>query len=361
MDTDKKKRKKQDNTVKINTLADPPQVDTMKTLSSLTGYSRVTISKVLNGRKGVKEETRQKILKAVEKYDFHPNIAARNLVMKKSDRIGIVLTGREGWTLSTMNSWYFQEFLRGILFQAEQIKINIMLYTNKADNDFSKLVRSREVDAVILIGTSTTPEQIRPLSEKEIPYAVIGYIPDEYNTNGVDYDHYGGACAAAEHLVERGHRQVICMKTYEKSEGEFTNQRFRGVVDTLAKHGLEPWSGKEKPMDVADLKHILSAEQKPTAIINIDYGVKAYAALRDKGISVPDDVAFVGFDDHPATAVSNPPLSVVRQPLFEIGVLAVTKVVELLNSGQSTFATEMLPMEMIVRESSDFARKEREK
>lgn len=318
---------------------------TMQELSEMLGISRVTVSKVLNSRPGVAPETRQRILEAVKATAFQPNELARGLRRQRTNRLGVIITGVNGWTFT---NWYYGEYLRGILERAESLGYNIMLYTHRAApelaKDLSRIARSRETDALLLVGSNATAEQVQSLLKHAIPFALLGALPEGIDTNGVYYDNAAGARLAVEHLVRQGHRRIGILGTPSPENVRFLNLRMQGAITAMRDAGLEPLGLDTYVVTVDALADL--AKSGPCAAVSLIATEMHIQMLLGLGLRVPGDVEVVGF----SSAASQYRLlfiTTIEQPLVEIGKRAVDKVVWLINEGKAVMPSELLPMRLV--------------
>jgi DNA-binding LacI/PurR family transcriptional regulator len=328
--------------------AAPTSPTTMEELSKILGISRVTISKVINGRAGVAPETQQRILAAIEATAFRPNVPARDLRLKHTQRLGVVITGVKGWTFY---NWYYGEYLRGILEEAEDTGFNVTLYTHKASpqlaEDTSQLVRAREVDAVLMVGSNATTAQIQPLLDQSIPFIVLGALPEGIHTNSVYYDNSDGAKMAVEHLIRLGHRRIGLVGQLTKSNQRFMSERIQGATAALRAARLKPLGENGPLISIDELAHNVRTTG-PCAALTLTYTYDYVQKLLELGLRIPNDVALVGFN-YPITVCLSPRFTIVEQPLVEIGRRAVQKVVAMLREQTSITPTEHLPMRLVQR------------
>ena len=323
----------------------------MDDLSRLTGISRVTISKVLNGRPGVADETRRRVLAACEDYGFQPNAAARSLARRKSDQIAVVLQGPKFWSTRV---WYVQEYLQGILAAAEDTRYNVLLATQGPDSSFhkdpSRLVRTRKADGVILVGSWVTQEQLRKLIESQTPYCVLGALPPGFETNSVYYDNAAGVQTALDHLIKLGHERIayVTGPPGHRPDTVFDRIRRESFRSHLASLGERYTAYADRMLDLDALIAEVRSGFGPTAILLVyPLARQTLEQLRAHGISVPEDLSVVVFDDHPSNRYNTPRMTALHQPLVDMGYRSVELLTQLIETGATTFPTEILPMDLV--------------
>jgi LacI family transcriptional regulator len=339
----------------------PPRT-TITDVARAAGVSKATISRVLAGQtKHMREETRQRVLQAIDELGYHPSSAARSLKSKRSFTLGVVGYGFEYYGPSCT--------LCGIEEEASTLGYTILLNlirrpeTNNVEELLENML-SRYVDGIIWavpeIGDNRAwvKRRTRRLS---VPIIFLSMEP-QTDQFVVTIDNYSGGLMATRHLIAQG-RQNIGLITGPLDWWE-ARQRKLGWREALESVGLPSqdslisegnWSAAsgERALNQLLVRH---PEIDGVFACNDQMALGALKVARHLGRQVPEDLAIVGFDDIPEAAYFYPPLSTVRQDMVELGRRAVRglgKVIEADRNGDSRLPeTILLQPELIVRQSS---------
>jgi LacI family transcriptional regulator len=325
-------------------------VSTIREVSSLAGVSISTVSRVLNGTVPVADETKQRVLEAVERLEYRPNAFARSLVTNRSECLGVVV--------GEINSPFFGELLRGIEDKAESLGMHLMVSSGHAQeaNEAMALqfLQRRRPDALIVYVEALHDEALQRLTYKNVPLVVLGrYIK---NTPCVCLDNEQGGFMATEYLIRQGHRHiahlsgpmhlpdsVARLKGYKKAlETETLPYNPSLVVEGNFSEG----SGYEKT------KELLFRSKDFTALFvaNDQMAAGVLRALREASLRVPEEVSVIGYDDIPLAKFLYPLLTTIRQPLTDMGQAAADIALALIN-GQETEVIRKFEPQLVIRES----------
>lgn len=333
------------------------RVATIRDVARRAGVSVATVSYVINGGpRPVAPETRERVLRAMEELDYHPNASARRLAFRRTECLGLFLAGLADSNFSTP---YFLEYIRGISYVAEHQGYNVMLFTTPQRFDrtsWRRLLRSSLVDGLLLLGSSIPDELILDLWAREFPAVLIARRIPGHTGYCVFQDYEQSAYEATRHLIERGYRRIGFLgQALQLSYGQ---ERLRGYQRALAEAGI-PYdpalvSIPEHPRDdpsPQEVAGILRAQPPPDALLT-DRDLVVLAILRDMGFRVPEDIALVSLDESEAAPYQEVPLTAARPPKFDLGVRAVEMVLQLI-AGEKPHPPEVvLPMPLVVRASS---------
>jgi len=334
-------------------------------IAKKAAVSRTTISRVLNNKSDVDEKTREKVLKIIEESGYVANSAARNLRSKSTQKIGLLLyayvSGVHVSELHIASEYYF-EIIRGITYEAEKASYNIILYSSLYSegtlDNLDKICKSGEVDGLILVGTGKMKPVIERLKQNTIPFVVANRLISDPDVNYIGPNDEEGAYLAMKHLIDIGHKRIAYIS--RPSDEETNNYRLNGYKralkeanipydDSLVVAASYEWGSGEKAM-----RSLLSYENRPSAVFAFN-DLIAMEAVRVCGtmvVRIPDDVAIIGFDDIHSAAVSQPSLSTIRQPLFEIGAKAMEITLSLVKNELITPQQVIVPLTVIKREST---------
>lgn len=342
-------------------------------IARLAGVSRSTVSRVLNNYPDIPQKTRDKVLKIIEQYNYVPNNSARTLAGKNTNTIGffaVSIGGREDGNRIYQNH-YLSPFVDAVIDMANASGYYVLVHTVYAPEDFDKVkqaFRQKRIDGGIVVGIRRGIDTVRELVGLGKPLVMIDYNVSEILEHHLDEKHfavinardYEGAFEAVQALIKLGHRHIGFI-----GDGGSTwsgQQRYEAYRDALLQHGLPVndayvLDGQfQKNVAHAELAKLLDREDlqpMPTAIFaaNDDMAIGALEALRERGLSVPEDVSLIGFDDSPVSSQLQPALSSVRLPIYDMSRAAVEQLVAMCETSPASFSTASFPTDLILRES----------
>lgn len=324
------------------------------------GLSVSTVSKALNGYGSVSEKTRARILQAAQEFHYSPSRAARSLRNNRTEKIGLVLY--TSTPLSSRSSEYYFEIIRGAATAAEGRGYNLILYLTVGSQRerLIQLCRSREVDCLILmVGTGTVSEPVEVLLAEELPFIVLNKHPQLPGASYIVSEHEAGAFQAVEHLIGLGHRRIAYLG--RDDDLETSGDRYAGYRRALEAHGIAPDEtlvalASSQPQGAYHaMEGLLELADRPTAVFAYSdaWAIGALRAINDSGLSVPDDLSLVGFDDLRAASLTHPPLTTVRQQLAELGRRAIEALLIQVEQGDDPSPVDQaVPVELVVRQST---------
>lgn len=326
---------------------------TIREVADLAGVSAATVSRVINGRPDVSEPVRESVMRVVRENGY-----SRSRSGGVSGGSGLV-----GVTLPLLHHSYFSEILAGVseAFYEEGIPMVLCPTMHEHDREASLLERLRQgtTDGAILILPEESHEELSALREQGYPFVIVDphTAPDEHVPT-VSAAHTSGAREATAHLVSLGHRRIAVITG--PSGWLATEERLRGYRSALADVGVVPRPGLQVESDFSTgggreaAKRLLSQAEPPSAIFafNDMLAIGALQAARELGLRVPEDVSVVGFDDTFEASIVLPALTTVRQPLAEMGRMAVAQLVRLLQNRRIEALHVELATQLIVRDST---------
>ncbi len=339
------------------------KVATRREVAELAGVSEATVSRVLNGIGPVREETRRRVLEAARKLNYQIHALAASFARGRSGNLGVVLPHVPKVRL--FSTYYFSEMLGGIGEVTRERGMGLLLLYRTPGEvyDYVPLFRSVRIDACIVLGASSLPEEeagIRAMADEGLPCCLIDHRSEDGRASSVGAAHEEGSARAVKHLIERGYRKIGFLNGspwYSPSR-----EREAGYLRALREAGLTPdpklvfagnyslTSGRSAAEDVYARIRDLDA----VFVANDRMAIGLMQALRDRGVRVPDDLAIVGCDDSDLAGLTDPPLTSVRVPFVEMGRTAAERLLDRLPEWRGTESVfhETLPTELVVRESS---------
>jgi len=328
---------------------------TIRDIADLAGVSTATVSRVINGHSEVSERTRDAVMSVVREHGYSTNRSARGL---SAGRTGLV-----GVTLPVVHHSYFAEILAGAAeaLYAHDMRTVICPTQHQHDREVSLLERLMQgtTDGAILILPEESSEELAALHDHGYRFVIVDpQRRTDERVPTVSAAHSSGASEAVEHLLGLGHRRIAAI-TGPKG-WLATEDRLRGYRGALAAAGVMPDPRLEIASDFlidGGFKagcQLLDLPEPPTAIFafNDPLAIGVLRAARQRGISVPEQLAVVGFDDTFEAAIVTPALTTVRQPLAEMGRMAVSLLIRLLQNERVEALHVELATKLEVREST---------
>ena len=329
---------------------------TIEDISKRLNLSTSTVSKALNGYKDVSEKTRELVQGTAKELGYHPSAAARNLRRQRTDKIGFMFNHSVMYI-----SDYFAEVIVGATTAAESAGNNIVLYIGEesgSPDSLLKLIRAKEVDGFVFVWNHVPAEISDLLIKEKTPFVVLGRRVGHPQASWIAPDNYNGAYALMQHLHDQGHRRIGF--TTRPSMGRTNEDRFNAYKDSLLHNGikvdpdliietkLEPLSGYRAANQLLDLPN------PPTAIFAFhDYvAIDAHKAILERGLSIPDDVALVGFDGLSVARFATPPITTAIQPLADIGRESVSMLLKRIEDNSLPPIQKTLPVDLELRQST---------
>jgi LacI family transcriptional regulator len=328
---------------------------TIRDIADLAGVSIATVSRVLNDRPDVSPETRETVMQVVREHGFSTNRGARGL---SSGRTGMI-----GLTLPLVADAYFGPMLSGASEALYERDMRIVLAPTFHEHDrevslIERLMRGTTDGAILMLPEESAAE-LRLVQRQGFPFVIVD--PREAPPDGiacVAAMHAAGAKLATEHLLELGHRRIGAIAG---APGWYaTEERLIGFRAALAGAGilLDPdlvtYSNWRTPWGMQSAEQLLSLPDPPTAIFgfNDNVAIGALHAAHKRGLSVPEDLSVVGFDDTAPATIVLPQLTSIRQPLAEMGRMGASLLVRLIEGQRVDALRVELSTKLVVREST---------
>jgi DNA-binding LacI/PurR family transcriptional regulator len=326
---------------------------TIEEVAALAGVSRSTVSRVVNGSTAVSPSALESVQRAIVDLNYVPNRAARSLASRQTHAIALVIPEE---TDRFFGDPFFASIVSGITdhIGRSDYVMNLIIASDAEGAKATTYLRGGSVDGAIVVSHHTSDTFIDRIADA-VPVVYGGRPPrirdvDYY----VDVDNVLGGRIATEYLLERGHRRIGTI-TGPATMPAATDRR-EGFLEALRAAGLEPVCAEDG--DFTDeggaraMRRIIDAGDPPDALfVASDLMARgAYGELRAAGMSVPDDIAVIGFDDSAIASSVTPALTTVRQPSYEQGVRMAAVLLDLLAGREPAHAT-ILPTELVVRAS----------
>ncbi|MEO7028317.1 MAG: LacI family DNA-binding transcriptional regulator [Acidobacteriaceae bacterium] len=337
-----------------NSVDTPPRSVGLKTLAAHLGLSVATVSRVLTGApaaKSIPKVTQDRVFAAAAEMKYRPNVVARSLRKRQSMTIGVMLP--------EVSEGYATLVLSGVeerLMEADYFYF-VVSHHHRAETieRCQHMLLDRAVEGLIAIDT--------PLKHRSsVPTVTVSGHHEPEGVTNIMLDHNRAAALAIDHLHQLGHREIAFIKGQEFSSD--TDARWEGIRLAMSARGLRivpqlvaRLEGDAPSHDpgYAATRRLLAAGKPFTALFafNDVSAIGAIRAFREAGLSVPEDVSVVGFDDVQSAAYQNPALTTVRQPLHRMGMLAAAQVLEQIGPARLPAVQQIVVSpELVVREST---------
>ncbi len=321
------------------------------------GVSPMTVSRVINGERNVREATRLRVTEAIRELGYAPNQAARSLASAQTLKIGLLY--------SNPSAAYLSEFLLGGLDQCS--RAGAQLVVEKCEPEVGETVAIERMLAAGVDGVLLPPPLcdsafvVDRLEAAGLPAVAVASGQPMPSVSAIRIDDQAAAEAMTRHLIGLGHRRIAFVRGHPNQTASAL--RFKGYARALKAHGLEiddrlvaqGYFTYHSGLDAAD--QLLTLRHRPTAIFasNDDMAAAAIAVAHRQGLDVPRDLTIVGFDDTALASTVWPPLTTIRQPVAEMSREAVSVLVEAIRGKQegqpSTPARELMDFALIRRQS----------
>lgn len=305
---------------------------TIRDVAALAGVSHQTVSRVLNDQENVIRPTRERVLAAIRELGYVPNPSARSLSLNRLHTLGVVTTD--------ISDYFFSQAIAGA--EAEARRRDLFLIIGSLDEEaqgderaYLRLMLERRVEGLIVAGPTHLEQDwlLHPLAHR-LPIVAITSELALPEVSVVDVDNQRGGRDATLHLVEHGHRAVATVtgplewrSARERLDGYREALRIRGLEeDKLLVESCPDWrleSGREAARRLLDSGRPFTALFAQSDL----FALGAISEIRSRGLTVPDDVSVVGYDDIPVAQYLDPPLTTMSQPMRDVGALAVRLVV----------------------------------
>ena len=334
---------------------------TIEDVARLAGVSKGAVSIALNGHAGVADATRARISEAAHTLSWRPSVHARALLASRSFALGLVIS-RPPELLAA--DPFFPAFIAGVesILAVRGLALVLQVVGEDPETEaasYRRLAHEGRVDGVLLTDLRIDDPRFAWLTELDLPAVVVGRPPSGCPLPWLDTDDREGVCQAVRHLIALGHRRIAHVggaSSYVHSAA-----RRRAWEDEMRAHGLEPRLFVEGDFTgeggARATRRLLAQGPRPTAIVyaNDLMAISGMSAAIDAGLTLPDQLSVVGFDDIPLAAYVRPALTTVRQDAADWGRAAARSLVALVE-GEPLPAVALNPMTFVERSSTSVPR-----
>jgi LacI family transcriptional regulator len=324
---------------------------TLDDLAELSGVSRATVSRVINGGP-VSAETRRRVLEVIEGSNYRPNLAARSLASGRSGVIGVVMHVDPPVLFEDS---YFVALLHGVSDVLADRANGMMLWLGNRSKEetLDRILGTGLMDGVIVSADNLDDPLVDGLLTSDLPTVLIGHRRSDQTASYVDIDNVAAADTMTTHLIDIGRSRVAHITGRRGSvAGEDRLAGYQRAMSRAGRdgHGLVVEGDFTRPTGVHAAAELLELGVDAIFCANDSTASGALEAIKGAGLKVPKDVALAGFDDLPVASELDPPLTTIRQGVHAQGIESASALLGLLESGGPRRV--LLPTELVIRQST---------
>ncbi|OYD16783.1 hypothetical protein CH333_02720 [candidate division WOR-3 bacterium JGI_Cruoil_03_44_89] len=325
---------------------------TIKEVAERAGVSITTVSRVINGNPKVRQDTRERVYEVIKELGYVPSAIARGLTLGRTHTIGLILP--------EIADGFFSQVIRGADEAAVRQNFHLLVSTfhsHRSDEELSfRLLGEGRVDGLILMDPTLGDDFLMEFHRSSFPIVVLCKKIKYTNCKYVVIDDLQGAYQAVVHLIKHGYKRIATIRGPLDNYDAF--QRLAGYKSALKDYNIKlnpeyivdgnfQWEGGESAMHI-----LLDLVQPPDAVFaaNDPMAIGAMEAVKKRGLSIPKDMAIIGFDDIELARLVTPPLTTVHLPMYELGAMAVESITGMLK-GKSTRRKNILKTGLVIRKS----------
>lgn len=329
---------------------------TIADIARLANVSHMTVSRVLNEKGLVAKETAERVRKIINEVGYQPNLIARSLTSKQSMLIGVSIPRTE-----SILDEYIAQVLSGVLTIIKDNNYRVMLFLVDLDREqdtlYVDIIRRNMIDGLLLFKTKVDDPKLTVLAKSGCSFVLINHkkIDEEYNF--IDTRNEQGAQIAVECLYELGHRNIAFIAgSLNETNARDRLEGFRKAMKDFAlpcRDNCIIYGDFNRDKAYNEVGKLLALEDRPSAIFSSDdyMAIAAMQRIKDAGLSVPKDIAVIGFDNIELSDHVQPALTTIQQPLQELGIKSMELLLDLINGRQKTPVHQFLDVKLIKRQS----------
>ncbi len=326
---------------------------TIRDVAELAEVHPSTVSRVINGDSRISEKTKNKVFLVIKKLGYTPNAIARGLKTKRTYTLGMLIPD--------ITNPFFAELARGVEDAANKNSFNIILCNTddklKKERTYLEILRQKRVDGLILGTAHIRDKSILELEKKKFPYILISRNVERLNKNCIIIDDLAGGMMATEYLIKLGHHRIAHITGPLKTRSALN--RLKGYQLALKKYKIKY---RDELVGEGDfringgyqvMKRFLKLPEPPTSIFaaNDLLALGAMQAIQKKNFYIPEDFSIIGFNDIELASFVYPSLTTIRQPILEMGNLAVKMLLNIIIEGEFNQKKVILQPKLVTRES----------
>ncbi|MBH0171455.1 LacI family DNA-binding transcriptional regulator [Fictibacillus sp. 18YEL24] len=319
---------------------------TIKDVAKKANVSIATVSRILNGQKGYSSNTKGRVLEVIEELGYHPNAVARGLISKRTHTIGVLFPYLSGSLVT--------DLLRGIEKAASAKGSSVIVCHTESDEEktmkYLQLLGEKRVDGIIYTSQFLKEEHYQFLNKINVPIVLLSSKSDKFPIPYVKVDDFKAAYSATEYLINKGHVNIGMLSGSEKDRiaGKPRMDGFLKALESnnlpLDKKNIIDTGGFGFDKGAVGFEKLLKVNHGVTAVFaaSDELAIGAMFAAYQRGISVPDEISIIGYDNINYANLSVPALTTVQQPFVEMGEMAGNMILDMLE-------TNTIPKSQIVQ------------
>ncbi len=324
----------------------------IKDVAEYAGVSTATVSRALANKPNVRPEVRKRVMEAVQTLGYRPNRVARTLRSNRSNIIGLIV--------SDIENPFFQQVSRAVEDAALAEGYSVVLCNTDENPDkemrYLQLLYDENAAGVILSPTRSLAQDCSPITALNMPIVAIDRRIKSRQFDNVVTDNQQSAATVVGHLIALGHRRIAAVFGAGSTTGL---ERQEGYISALKEHGIQPlpelikFANPKEGDGFAATMELLQLPQRPDAIFTSNSLLAAgvLQALKKSQIAIPAEIAFASFDETRWACLTDPPVTVIEQPTYEIGDTATRLLVKRIQDPSRPTREVVLNTRLIVRES----------
>jgi LacI family transcriptional regulator len=329
----------------------PKKRPSLGLVAKLSGVSPSTVSRILNNTAKVSDSKKETVLRVIEETGFRPNLAARSLAGGRAMSIGVLT--------QYIDSPFYGEAIRGIEEVLASEDYTALFASGRGERELElerlSMLRERHIDGLIVLSSTLEDDELESLA-KELPVVLTGRVTLNQKLTSIGFDNLGGGALALGHLADLGHLDVAVIDGPDDPDASL---RMEGIRSECMRRGINLNPERVEVGDFSELGgyramgRLLAKGVNFSAVIalNDQMGYGAMLALSEAGLTVPEDISLLGFDDLPHSAYTVPPLTTISQPVNRIGAMAASTVLAM-SAGYEQFVEQSVDASIVVRKST---------
>lgn len=326
----------------------------IKDVAREAGVSIATVSRVLNDIDVVNEDTKKKVLEAISKLGYRPNIVARSLKTQRTKTVGILVPD--------ISSGFYPEIVRGAEDVANIYDYNVILcnsdFDSEKEKEYLRVLREKMVDGVIYMSSSLQEETLDIINELNLTTVLVETKDKEESLPSVTIDNAKAAKEVTNYLLNKG-LSKIAFAGAKRDNMNAWGDRYIGYEEALKEKGLNVdedlvyAGGLKVKSGYEAVNHFEDSNKSYDAVVcaSDEIAMGVINALREKGKKVPEDVSVVGFNDNMMSSVFYPKITTIKQPSYDMGSVAMRMLIKMLSKRELDESQFVLDYALIERDS----------
>ncbi|RBW70860.1 LacI family transcriptional regulator [Bacillus taeanensis] len=327
----------------------------MKDVAEKAGVSTATVSHVINQTRYVAEETKVKVLQAMKELDYRPNSVARSLRSAKSKTVGLLVPVMGTDT----SSFFFMSIAQGIESKLREYGYNLILSNSNEqfenEQEQIKAFNAQLIDGLIMAPTGNNHAYLDETLSGTYPVVFIDRKPKGYKGDCVLVDNFTGTYEAVEMLIKKGHKQIgFISGTLGLSTSDERLEGYKKALidnDILVQQSFIKVGDASFEIGYQLAKRLMEEEITALLVSNNVMTMGAMAYLQEKQTNIPEELAVIGYDDYDWAKITTPPLTVIKQPAYELGEKAAEALIDRINNPNQSYRENRLSTELVIRKS----------